>query len=324
MISWLSNQIRSRLLRIEHSEVTFQKRGFPGIGHTTQSHLEEIGHCFLLGYEAAMTAGQRCGFDELIQQLDREYHGFAFEGAAMGYALIDAFCIRGDGRWKRFLEGRGSAHRYVLHVGVGWVVARLPWLRLNPHRIASRLDPLLRWLVFDGYGFHQGYFGWERWLQSPRSEKRLQGYASRAFDQGLGRSLWFVAGTDAERIAYFIEKFEPVRRSDLWSGVGLAVAYAGKPTVEQLEVLISKAGEYVAHVRQGIAFGAEARELGEIQTEHTNQTCLTACGMSAKEVALVTYAARENLPNDTSARPAYEEWRSNVRVMLDRGLHSCV
>ena len=49
----------------------------------------------------------------------------------------------------------GDEHVYMAYVGVGWAMARLPrvlWSRLYAP------DPLLRWLVLDGYGFHQAYF----------------------------------------------------------------------------------------------------------------------------------------------------------------------
>jgi hypothetical protein len=100
----------------------------------------------------------------------------------------------------------------MLHVGAGWALARLP------RRVESnlyRFDPLLRWLVLDGYGFHQGYFHWRRFVARQERPKRLSPYALRAFGQGLGRSLWFVNGAEAGRVARCIAGVTPERRSDL-------------------------------------------------------------------------------------------------------------
>src|SRR5262249_43750809 len=149
--------------------------------------------------------------------------GFAFEGAAMASALLDLLALGRGRRLEGLLRGPGAAHVYMVHVGAGWALARLrrrPWSRLHG------LDPLLGWLSVDGYGFHQGFFAWERFVRRQEEPRRLSAYARRAFDQGLGRSLWFVHGADVERIASSVKSFSVRRRGDLWSGVGLAATYA--------------------------------------------------------------------------------------------------
>src|ERR1039457_1019400 len=88
----------------------------------------------------------------------------------------------------------------------------------------------------------------------------VAGSPRRAFDQGLGRSLWFVEGADASRIAAAISSFPKARQPDLWSGVGLACAYAGGRDQAHLELLRETAGPYVAQVAQGAAFAA--KEIG--------------------------------------------------------------
>ena len=76
--------------------------------------------------------------------------------------------------------------------------ARLP---INPRRARQRLDPVLGWLGCDGYGFHEGFFHWPKYISGQRPPKKLTGYETRVFDQGLGRSWWFVNGGNAELIA---------------------------------------------------------------------------------------------------------------------------
>ena len=112
----------------------------------------------------------------------------------------------------------------MMHVGLGWALARL---RRSVTPYLARLDPLLGWLVVDGYGFHEGYFDWPRYIERRAIPSRLNGYERRVFDQGLGRSLWFVKGADVAAVASAIDTFPSARRDDLWSGVGLACAYAG-------------------------------------------------------------------------------------------------
>src|SRR6185503_18765465 len=97
-------------------------------------------------------------------------------------------------RFADFVSGPGASHVYMLYVGAGWAIARLPWLRSNPDRAIRHFDPLLGWLAVDGYGFHEGYFHWPESIDRRRLPRGLSGYARCAFDQGLGRSLWFVEG----------------------------------------------------------------------------------------------------------------------------------
>ena len=84
-------------------------------------------------------------------------------------------------------------------LGAGWAYARLPWLRFRPDHAARHFDPLMQWLALDGFGFHEGYFSWARAGESQVIPPGIRGYARRAFDHGLGRSLWFVNCADARR-----------------------------------------------------------------------------------------------------------------------------
>jgi hypothetical protein len=121
------------------------------------------------------------------------------------------------------LASRGANHVYMAYIGVGWAMARLPklrWRAIEPH------DPLLRWLALDGYGFHQAYFHTKQYVwqqhQAPIPGWEPAGYANRVVDQGIGRALWFVNGSDVQGAATTIEAFLPSRRADLWSGAALA------------------------------------------------------------------------------------------------------
>jgi hypothetical protein len=200
----------------------------------------------------------------------------------------------------------------MVHVGIGWALARLPG-RIE-HALAG-LDSLLRWLAIDGYGFHAGFFEWRRYVEGRMLPRRLSGYAGRAFDQGLGRSLWFIEGADVTRIPATIAVFPPSRQRDLWSGVGLACAYAGGVERPALEALWEAAGYYRPDMAQGVAFAAKARERAGNPTAHTEMACLALCDMTAQAAASVTDRAQRNLPPD-QAIPAYEVWRQRIRAQF--------
>jgi hypothetical protein len=54
---------------------------------------------------------------------------------------------------------------------------------------------------------------------------KLSGYERRVFDQGLGRSFWFVNGGNIELIARTISDFPPDQRGERWIGVELGTRH---------------------------------------------------------------------------------------------------
>jgi enediyne biosynthesis protein E3 len=198
----------------------------------------------------------------------------------------------------------------MAHVGYGWALARLP---VSTVRALRRLDEPLRWLAMDGYGFHQGYFHWPKYIRGAQAPSRLSGYAARAFDQGLGRSLWFVCGAEPSRIERAIAQFAIRRAPDLWAGVGLAAAYAGGASRSDLDKIHVLAEAYAGHVAQGVAFAAEARLRAGNPTDQTELACRVFCAMSLEDAAQI---ARDCYPSDMLASgngESYEIWRTRIR-----------
>src|SRR5262249_6440948 len=140
----------------------------------------------------------------------------------------------------------------------------------------------------------------------------IRGYARRAFDQGLGRSLWFVNCADAKRIAGTIAQFDEPRRADLWSGIGLACAYAGAYAGTDLDELFAAAHKYRPELAQGAAFAAKARLRAGNLVPHTERACEAFCGTSAREAAEITDYALKDLPQH-GPDPAFELWRRRIQ-----------
>jgi hypothetical protein len=307
---------RTAIFRIPPAEASFARRGFRVADVQARERLEQIGAAFLSGYHAALEEDDINTLGHRLHCIESELAGFAFEGAAMALTLLDGLMPwrlnSPEARLATFLRGPGAAHIYMMHVGVGWALARLPWPARWPPRW---LDLLLRWLAVDGYGFHQGYFDWQHTIKAQARPAQLSGYACRAFDQGLGRSLWFVEGADVAHIAQTIATFPLVRQADLWSGVGLACAYAGGVDKRQIIRLRIAAGPYRACLAQGAAFAAKARQRAGILAGHTALACEILCTLSAEAAANLTDDALADLPSD-GVIPAYEVWRQRIQTCL--------
>nr|WP_116244165.1 DUF1702 family protein [Nocardiopsis sp. FIRDI 009] len=307
--------LRRRIITPKTTETTLEKRGFHDKGPAGRDVLETVGKSFLTGLGDALETGSAERTDERLAPLPARYKGFAYEGAAMGLALVDAMSLRG-GRIRRFLEGPGAPHIYMAYVGIGWAMARLP-RPLWPD--TGHLDPLLRWLVHDGYGFHQAYFHTDEHVHRRAVDGRAAKYTGdgayglRAADQGIGRALWFVGGTDVDRVADLVGSFPWRRRADLYAGVGLAATYAGGADTDELHRLREHAGEHVHHLAQGGSFAAEARVRADLVVPHTETAARVLCGMDAEKAARLSRDLRPEAsgPEDP-ARPHYEEWRARL------------
>lgn len=311
-MSYSAGRLRKFIFGISPEEASFKRRGFRCRDERARTRLEGIGATFLRGYHAALEAEDDETLARRLGEVESELRGFAFEGAAMGLALLDFLKPWGRGRLKTFVEGAGAAHVYMLYVGAGWALARL---RRDPARALKGFDRLLGWLAVDGYGFHEGYFKWPAYVARQERPRRLRGYALRAFDQGLGRSLWFVEGADVERVIGTINAFAPERHSDLWSGVGLACAYAGGADEAGLEHLRARAGRFAPQLAQGAAFAAKARSRAGNQVSHTEAACRVLCAMTADAASEITVVALRLLPHG-GEEPAYETWRRRIASEL--------
>jgi hypothetical protein len=310
--------VRRALFGISPRETSFARRRFRGDSAAVREHLEEVGRSFVRGYNAALEEDRPPALAARLEaEVERSHQGFAYEGAGMALALLDTLIPGRRDCLARFLAGPGSSHAYIVHVGAGWILARLP---ISPERLLARLeDPTLRWLALDGYGFHEGFFRWPRSVARREVPRKLRGYARRGFDQGLGRSLWFVDGADVRLIPRTIGAFPAERRPGLWSGVGLACAYAGGRGQADLAALRRAAGPHAAQLAQGVAFAAKARERAGNPAAHTELACRVVCGMSAGAAAAVTDEALRGLPADRPGEPAFEVWRRRIQDRFAAG-----
>ncbi|MEU3207559.1 DUF1702 family protein [Streptomyces cyaneofuscatus] len=318
--SWRA--VRRRLMTPSHNETKLSTRGFHEKSPEARETLETVGATFLDGYAFAVEARDQDETHQRLEQVPVRFRGFAYEGAAMGLAMLDGLPVPGNGRVAAFLAGHGAAHRYMVHVGVGWAMARLPrfrWASIAP------TDPLLRWLALDGYGFHQAYFRTQRYVREqyrdpsfrwPGDETRR--YAGHAVDQGIGRALWFIGGTDPAVVSDLVDSFAADRRADLYSGVGLAACYAGGASEAELLYLLERAGHYRPQLAQGIAFASTTRVESGLLTPHTEMAARLLCGMTPQQATEVCSRARPD-PVVDGRLTAYEVWRREIaeRVSSD-------
>lgn len=265
-------------------------------------HLEAVVLSALEGYHATLDSSR---LEKLIPQLDKvalAMRGYAYEGAAMGLTGLDCM-MPWKSRLQEYIEGPGSPHLYMAHIGAGEALARLG---RKPEPFINKMkDHTVSWLIMEGYGFHEGFFRRPRYVEAQAIPSHLSAYARRIFDQGIGRSIWFTEGAHIERVAAMIKTFLAERQANLWLGVGVGSTYVGGLERSQIEKLRQVAGSYANYMAVGAAFVAKGRQRAGNEVPHTDLSCEVLCGISAEEAAHQTSLAFLNLPAE-SPQVAFE------------------
>ncbi|MFI7052932.1 DUF1702 family protein [Streptosporangium canum] len=272
-----------------------------------RERLETVSQSFLTGFNAVI-AGETGRIDDIHEEL----RGFAYEGAGMACTTLDVLTITGGRRLRDLLSGQGMRYPHMIHMGAGWAYARL---HMRPMWGIRSVHPLLRWLAFDGFGFHQGFFATDRTVGRQRSAGLMDRTRRAIFDQGLGRMLWFHECAGVDDVILRIAEFPPGRRADLWSGVGLAATYTGGASAAELERLSVTAAEdgFRAHLVQGSAFACASRLISGIVPEHTVAATPALCGVEVDEAGGWTDTALIALGHNAHSGDHYQAWRAGIR-----------
>lgn len=292
-------RVRRAVMGVPEKMIVSFRRGQSGFYWDV---LERAVRSDVRGYTAVIDGGS---LDDIMARLDDvppALSGYAYEGVAMGLTGLDLM-LPGKSRFREFLAGPGAAHSPMAHIGAGQALARL---RRRPEPFLDRLDdPVLRWLVVEGYGFHLGLFGRAKYIDRQAVPRFLSPLARRPFDQGVGRSLWFSAGGDVARVAALIAAFTFDRHADLWLGVGLACCYVGGMPRQQIERLRDASAPHLTQVAAGAAFAAQGRHrVGHAQPD-TDLACEVLCGMDSRGAATLIDGAFAKVPADVG-RAGYE------------------
>lgn len=315
--------LRRRILTPNIKETKLATRGFHEKSPEARAQLERVGETFLAGYALAAEARTVAEAEDGLEKIPWQFRGFAYEGAGMAFAVRDALPI-GGGHWiERCLEGRGADHDYMVYVGAGWALGRLPRFRWA-NATAGLTDPVLRWLALDGYGFHQAYFHTEKYVRGQYQEpgfpwpaQGLSWYADHAIDQGIGRATWFVCGTDPNLVADTLDAFPASRRPDLYAGAALAATYAGAVDEAELRVFLRRGEAYRAQIAQGSAFAATARVRTGLTTSHTELAARVLCGVTPDDAARICAESLLEIPaSDSDKVTAFELWRQRIASSL--------
>jgi len=301
----LGRRLIARWLSIDESEALFARRGFAST--PAQPRLECAGMAFISGYNHALAAENAASILRHVSSTSHRQRGFAAEGAAMGSAIREAL-LPWTSSLGETLRALSVCYPHLAHVGVGWAIARMPFAR---RWLVPQLDPRLLPLSTDGQGFHDGYF----LGLTAATRRRPAGAWGRIYDQGLGRSLWFICGADAEALCRLVGSQYADRQDDLWAGIGLACAYAGGADAGGLDTLRRGSGPSLRWLRQGAAFGVSAHAKAGAVPDESAEIAAAICGVDS--AALIRLVDEEFEKTAWVCQPdAFQRWRGQIADAL--------
>lgn len=294
--------------QLKVGDVDFATRGFHLDRPDSRQWLEQSAASFIRG--AQLLTDRSAVPHQALREVEADRRGFAYEGAAMTAAILDAASLGRTRHLPALLGGEGFRYRHLIHVGVGWAmsVAKIPTPRLW-----GCLDPLLRWLAVDGAGFRQMFFD-TRQVTDRIAGGAGSSPATRLRIQGAGRALWFVHAADVGRIHDWIKTVPREHSGDLWSGVGLAAAYAGDHKGPEAAELLAAAGPWSAHLAQGVVFGAAAHDSHGRAPDRVEVLLGDLLGIASSEAARWADEASRDLVRPGQGIAGYLDWQRRIQL----------
>jgi len=268
---------------------------------TANRRLQAVVSAFTTGYRAAtFTATPDLG------DVPRDLRGFAVEGAAMSFTLQGA--LEPPMTKLHDFAAAVPAHSFLVSIGAGVALGRLG---RTPPDFEMAANPELGYILYDGWGFYEALFHSRRFLERRAvPQVDTESAAARAFDQGLGRGIWFRYNGDVRSVVESVSGFVAERRPDIWSGLGFAAAYAGGID-DASAVRLAAASDRVS-AAVGASLATAVRLQSDESWEVTERIATAFSAVSPDHSLSLLARARAT----ATGADVYLEWRDLIRRSL--------
>lgn len=297
--------------KIRPAQLTVRALGLSVSATDDEERINSVLAAFAGGFNAMITRPSWRGWQAHCASLPPRTRPFAEEGAAMGYTLRRLFRFRPDAFERDIVRPRPE-FRYLYYVGLGF------WSGMRNHsprrleKITAGLDPLHRFLCFDGYGFKVAFFDYPADPTSLRGLDAFDGYARSAAYQGVGRALWFRFVDAPER---FVEQVRLLGENavDVAAGAGLAAVFVNPDRLDVAQAWASKMpAEWQPHFHLGMCFALKARSINHLEQFEADVRKVAPPVRDAVWAAIRECDRVELLVRSENRPDAYEQWRSRV------------
>lgn len=247
---------------------------------------------------------------ENLGNYEIEFRSIAYEAASMCIALQDFKTANELNRWHDFLN-ENSAHATQIHVGLGWALAQN---EISPIEFLRQLEPVFGYRVLDGYGYYEGFFRRRKSILNQQQPQWNDSTATGAYNQGLGRSLWYIHNGEIDAAKHALEKFPVERHKDLWRGLGIAIAYVGGCNEKMLREVFIQSGLYKSQLATGAVMALVSRHYANYISDDTSLVCKVWLNKTSEEIILLNENLRSSL--NLKADDAYKNWIEKLSCLL--------
>lgn len=239
-------------------------------------------HAAAVATTEAFAIASECTREQMWFELDKfspDVAGYAFDGAALAIGLNAAATQAWD-QLENFLVSL-KAHQLAVTAGCGGAFMHAG---LSIASISEAVDPFWRALLAEGFAFHESFYNVKRIVVNQEAPQVSEIWERRAYNQGIGRTIWFAAGGRPEIIKELINQFASWQRSDLWYGVGLQAAYCGG-TEKEYQQLRHHSGKQLDGLTAGVSMAVFMRASSGHFPDHTSYASEAICGAKAPDIA---------------------------------------
>lgn len=228
-----------------------------------EKRIDTIQSSFQAGKIEAERLGLISNF-EFDKSIPNEYVSVAYEGFSMGIALKSIIEKQSLTDWQVFFDEHGQKHASQVYVGLGWALCQLN----HPlEKILDSIDAKWKLRVLDGYGYCSALLKRRSTIRNQEIPANITAQFLSGFDQGVGRSLWYITKGDIDRLKRTIDLFPSERHLDLWRGIGIAVTFVGGIDSTEMHQLEIASGSRIKEFKLGVVMAQSSRVKAESQSE---------------------------------------------------------
>ncbi len=231
---------------------------------------------------------------EMIRQLDTEpaeFRSIAYEGASFEIGWRDLKNNQRLNHWIEFREACGEQHSFHIDIGLGWAFAKA---ELCPTDFLSSMNEVAKCMIFDGMGYYYALFKGRSTLKAKTIPNVISDEHLNAFDQGIGRRLWYMAKGNINEVKSLVADFPENRHSNLFQGVGIACGYVGGSGEVDLRHLLKVSGPYQRQLQTGIILAAISRIASNTLTDDIQLASNIICNKNLDDIRSLMANAATN------------------------------
>jgi hypothetical protein len=184
-------------------------------------------------------------------------------------------------------------------------------------RLTRDLDPLYRYLCYDGFGFKHAFFDLPRRTDGLAPLDRLEGYARCAAYQGVGRALWFFHMDDTPGLVARLRGLGDMGEHAA-AGLGLAAVFTFPDELQaSFASLAALPAEFRPGLSLGMCFGLKARATTDRGRFTLQVQSLPAPRAEAISASIDACDFFEEQVRRDGALDGYRRWREAVTAWLE-------